>query len=468
MVGNGSCPGYRLSPGGPEQGRVVGRRACTTGARLGHSRLMAHDLAVDLLLEAPSLAAVEDAERTWTRGELAAWAGRVQTQLERQGIGPGSRVAVAGPHDGRLVAAMLGARATGALVLLVPREDPEAYARGRGAVLVRSSETGGNDELRPVAGEDAWGLSTSGSTGAPKVVVMGSSALRHTYSWSQGVQPYPPGGRCLCPVPLFHLFGLAQLYNTLIAGAVLVLPPMPLTSAELAEACAAADVVAAVPSMAGSLVAGPRFVSLAGEVATPELRRLLAARVPTARFWLGYGQTESAGRITSLDPSQFLSHPDLVGEPRPGLELRLTEVGELCVRGPGLAHAYLDDPEGTAARWRDGWLHTGDRFEHTPDGWRWIGRVDLLFKRRGEWVSPERVEGALRSHPLVETCVVRPAREGDELVPVAYAVAPGADPIALRRHLFERLAGHEVPVRVMLVDTLPTTPLGKPARGPLP
>lgn len=429
---------------------------------------MADDLVTSLLLRAPSTLAVEDADRAWTRGELAALGGRLQSDLERQGVGPGSRVAVAGPHDGRLVAAMLGARATGALVILVPRENAEAFASRWRATLVPAAALRGNDELRPAAAPGAWGLCTSGSTGPPKVVVAQASAFDHTYSWSQRVQPYPSGGRCLCPVPLFHLFGLAQVYNTLIAGATLVLPAMPLTGADLAEACARCDVVAAVPSMVSSLVAGPTLVSLAGEVATPELRRQLVARVPTARFWLGYGQTEAAGRITSLDPSRFLTHPELVGEAREGLELRLTEQDELCVRGRGLADAYLDNAEGTAARWRDGWLHTGDRFEATPAGWRWIGRVDLLFKRRGEWVSPERIEGALRAHPAVQTCVVHPTREGDEVVPIALVVAPGADPAGLRRFLFERLAPHEVPARVMLVDTLPTTPLGKPARGAAP
>lgn len=91
-------------------------------------------------------------------------------------------------------------------------------------------------------------------------------------------------------------------------------------------------------------------------------------------------------------------------------------------------------------------------------------RMDQRFKRRAEWVSPERVEEALVGCPGVREALVLPERRGDEDAPVAWVVGEALDPAAVRRWMMTRVQPWDVPVEVHVVPSLARTGMGKIAR----
>jgi acyl-coenzyme A synthetase/AMP-(fatty) acid ligase len=101
------------------------------------------------------------------------------------------------------------------------------------------------------------------------------------------------------------------------------------------------------------------------------------------------------------------------------------------------------------------------------------GRQDDMLKVAGQWVSPGEIESCLLTHPAVSECAVVGSRDAQGLLkPLAYVVARGPAPgtdlaEALQAHVRAHLAAHKTPRRVILVDSLPRTHLGKVDRGRL-
>jgi long-chain acyl-CoA synthetase len=108
-----------------------------------------------------------------------------------------------------------------------------------------------------------------------------------------------------------------------------------------------------------------------------------------------YGLTETTAICTMDIPGQAV--PGCVGPAIAGIEMRLSEQGEILVRGPNVFPGYWNQPEETARVLRDGWLSTGDRGEQDSSGnWRILGRVkNLLVLSSGHNVSPEPLEEML-------------------------------------------------------------------------
>jgi long-chain acyl-CoA synthetase len=143
----------------------------------------------------------------------------------------------------------------------------------------------------------------------------------------------------------------------------------------------------------------------------------------------GYGSTESAGAIAAqLEP---FPRPGDIGRelPTPWYETRLAEDGEIVFRSPILFAGYWNDPEATAAVMEDGWLHTGDLGELTPEGnIRLVGRKkDLIITSGGKSLSPQEIELPLKSSPYVSEVVA--VGEGRKYV--AALVELAAEPVAL-------------------------------------
>jgi long-chain acyl-CoA synthetase len=120
----------------------------------------------------------------------------------------------------------------------------------------------------------------------------------------------------------------------------------------------------------------------------------------------GYGTTETSPIATGGPSSPLVM--GTVGRPYPATTVRLADDGEILVRGPQVFRGYRGDPQATAAALQDGEYHTGDLGELTAAGHlRIIGRKkDILITAGGKNVVPGPLEDRLRSHPLVEECVV--------------------------------------------------------------
>ena len=114
----------------------------------------------------------------------------------------------------------------------------------------------------------------------------------------------------------------------------------------------------------------------------------------------GYGLTE--GGVATLNP---LDHPKpgSIGRPLPGVDVRISEDGELLLKSPCLFSGYLNDPATTGEVLRDGWLHTGDIAHVDSDGYAFItGRKkELIVSSTGKKIYPSRVENLFKMEPLI-------------------------------------------------------------------
>ena len=115
----------------------------------------------------------------------------------------------------------------------------------------------------------------------------------------------------------------------------------------------------------------------------------------------GYGQTEAAPFISCNRPRKIKLHT--VGPALLGVELRIAEDGEILAKGEMVMKGYWDDPEGTAAVVRDGWLHTGDIGRLDEDGYLQITdrKKDIIVISGGDNISPAKVEAELTREPEI-------------------------------------------------------------------
>jgi long-chain acyl-CoA synthetase len=120
----------------------------------------------------------------------------------------------------------------------------------------------------------------------------------------------------------------------------------------------------------------------------------------------GYGQTESTG-IIAIQRLDKLPRYGYVGEALPGLEMKITEDGEIVAKGPGVFKGYFKNPELTAETIRDGWLHTGD-LGVIDDGWlKIVGRMkDIIITSGGKNVTPEFIENKLKFSTYIQDAVI--------------------------------------------------------------
>jgi acyl-CoA synthetase (AMP-forming)/AMP-acid ligase II len=174
-------------------------------------------------------------------------------------------------------------------------------------------------------------------------------------------------------------------------------------------------------------------------------------RAPLVR----YGTTESG-----LGTSQVISDPpaDTVGIPLPGVELRLGEDGEIQLRGPQVAAAFLE---------QDGWFRTGDvgRIDEATGHLVIDGRIKEMIITGGMKVYPREVEVALESHPdVAEAAVAGVASEHwGEQVTAWVVLKPGAsfDADKLIEHAGALLAPYKRPKEIKRLESLPRNHVGK-------
>jgi acetyl-CoA synthetase len=188
-----------------------------------------------------------------------------------------------------------------------------------------------------------------------------------------------------------------------------------------------------------------------------------------------YGQTEANLLIGNC--AAWPERPGWMGRVYPGHELRLVE-GEIAVRvdgDPVVFFGYWRNEQATAAKVRDGWLHTGDLAEVDDEGtYRSIGRVDDLISSGGYRIGPGEIEECLIHHPGVSiaAAIGTPDEVRGEVVKAFVVTVPGTPETPelaaeLQELVRTRLAPFEVPREIEFVAELPLTVTGKIRRGEL-
>lgn len=136
---------------------------------------------------------------------------------------------------------------------------------------------------------------------------------------------------------------------------------------------------------------------------SPELIRwFIALGIDMREAW---GMTETSGGAT-ITPDRM--RPGSIGVPVPSTEIRLSEQGEILVRGPTVFMGYLNQPEKTAETIVDGWLHTGDVGRVDEDGYFFITdrMKDIIITAGGKNITPSEWENHLKFSPYVTDAVV--------------------------------------------------------------
>jgi long-chain acyl-CoA synthetase len=121
----------------------------------------------------------------------------------------------------------------------------------------------------------------------------------------------------------------------------------------------------------------------------------------------GYGLTETTPLLTANRPDNFRF--GTVGLAVKNVILRIAEDGEILAKGPNVARGYFKRPEATAEAWdSEGWFHTGDIGELSPDGFLKITdrKKDLLKTSGGKYVAPQNVENLLKTQRHVSQAVL--------------------------------------------------------------
>jgi long-chain acyl-CoA synthetase len=416
-------------------------------------------------------------------------------RLAARGIRPGQCLAVSISNRPEFVVALLGGLAAGATVapldvLLKAEERADVLADLRPAALVEAEPDGTLVERLlddPGDGAPAFALVlyTSGSTGRPKGSLLSHAALEFANrSWAEPVMGLRDDDTVLAALPLAHSFGLnGALLAPLLAGATVVLIERFIP--ETVAAALASDGVTVLPAVAtmfGRLLDVQGFsgsaqlrLGVSGAAPCPwELAETWRARTGT-RIVRGYGMTELFRPLSYL-AAEPTDHPDCVGRPVPGVEVRVVDdegralpagaVGELLIRTPAAMEGYLGSPDETLAVLRDGWFYTGDLARLTADGYVAIaGRKRERILRGGYSIFPAEVEAVLLAHPAVVEAAVVPVPHGELGEEVAAFVVLRSGGEAGAEQLIawcrERLAAFKYPRHVTIVAALPRSPTGK-------
>ncbi|MEU9109788.1 AMP-binding protein [Streptomyces xanthophaeus] len=382
------------------------------------------------------------------------------------------------------VAAAVGALLAGVPLVPLP---PDAGSAEREHILRDSgARTVGVDFARrsdwsgpvPAAQDPALILYTSGTTGAPKGVVLSGAALAADLDALAEAWQWSAEDTLVHGLPLFHVHGLVLgVLGALRTGSRLVHTGRPTPEA---YARARGSLYFGVPTVwsrvarapeAASELAGARLL-VSGSAALPapvfrDLERLTGHR-PVER----YGMTETLITISGRAGSEV--RPGTVGTPLPGIRTRIAaepgaDIGELQLTGPTLFAGYLGRPEATAAAYtEDGWFRTGDIAAVDPgDGvHRIVGRASIdLIKSGGYRIGASEIENALLDHPKVTEAAVVGVPDADlgQRI-VAYVVAEGVTGEELTDFVAARLSVHKRPREVRFIAAVPRNAMGKPQK----
>jgi len=415
----------------------------------------------------PEHEALTFAGETLSYAELADRAARFATWLHAQGVREGQVVGLRAPADLGWIVAFHGITWLGAIAApLDPREgasaaQAEALEAGRPTLVLGPAELASVRLATPRAAAP-WRLSaarvalfTSGTTRGARSVFLSASQLVCSAMGSRARLGHAPDDRWLCCLPLHHVGGLSIVLRAAWNRTTVVLESgfdAKRVARRLGDG--EASMVSLVPTMLSRVLDVSEAlherlrVVLLGGAAAPEalLERARSLGVPLARTW---GMTEAASQVATAPP----------GDHAPGLPpLPLTEVsaldGVLTIASPLVGASTLA---------------TGDRGWVGEDGRvHVVGRRDQIVVSGGENLDGAAIEAALCAHPgVAEACVVAMPDATWGQRPGACLVAANPEPPAeeaLRRLVGERLPAYAFPDRVVWVEALPRTALGKVSR----
>jgi acyl-CoA synthetase (AMP-forming)/AMP-acid ligase II len=332
-------------------------------------------------------------------------------------------------------------------------------------------------------------LYTSGSTGAPKGVVL--SHQSHIWVVETRLAPDLDRHRYLIAAPLYHMNALALSKLACAAHATIVLLPQFSARAYI-EAIGRyrCTWLTAVPPMLAMMLREPdvlaatdlssvEYIRMGSAPVSHSLMQAIRGALPRASVTNAYGTTEAGPVVFGPHPSG-LPQPEMsVGYPHPKVKLRLAGAGSdnagegmLEMKCPALMNGYHNRPQLKPPFTSDGFYITGDVFRRDENGFHYfIGRSDDMFVSGGENIYPADIERMLERHPDVGQAAVVPIE--DEIKgqkPVAFVVPKlGHKPSAqeIKRFTLDNAPAYAHPRFVWFIGELPLASSNKVDRTAL-
>ncbi len=463
------------------------------------------DVTLPDVLDAATSGGFIDGGREIPYGDLAARARRLANWLVSEGVESGDRVAVLGSNRVETVVAHYGAARAGAIVVpLSTRAAPaellrvlehaevsiafaeEEFRDHRFIEVLESlnprlpslrtiASLDGLDDLAPVeavtlpdvtASDPALLIYTSGTTGAPKGCLHAHRSYVSSAAVTCRLKALTLDDRIIASVPFFNAFGIVNcVLEGLHSGASIVVQPAfdPADTLPLIEQ-QRVTVLLGTPTMWIRLLEHPDFRrrdlsslrtgTMAGAPAPPEI--VARWRELGCDLMLIYGLSEATSILAN-------------GRPTPGIDVEISEDGELLARGYNQMLCYFRNDGATRDCVRGDWIRTGDLAELTDEGTaRILGRLDDMLIVGGFNVQPAEIENAIRQHNGVADAAVFGLPDDDlGEVPVAWVIRrsrESPDEAGLVAACRERLARYKVPRAIRFVDEFPLTANGKVQR----
>jgi len=281
--------------------------------------------------------------------------------------------------------------------------------------------------------DDAAIYFSSGTTGFPKAILHPHRSLSQAAEMEMLHHEIGRGDNFLCIPPLYHTGAKFHWMGCLCAGCKAVLlkgtKPEIILGAVSQEQCTivwllvpwAQDILDALDrgdvKLSDYKLDQWRLMHIGAQPVPPSLVRHWLEYFPNHQYDTNYGLSESTGPGCVHLGMENVNKVGAIGVPgyrwqckivdEDGVEVPKGEVGELCVKGPGVMKCYYRDPEATAAVLRDGWLFTGDMAMLDPDGFIFlVDRKKDVIVSGGENIYPVQIEDFLREHPKVKDVAV--------------------------------------------------------------
>ncbi|MFQ6614296.1 MAG: AMP-dependent synthetase/ligase, partial [Fidelibacterota bacterium] len=278
----------------------------------------------------------------------------------------------------------------------------------------------------PTDPEVATILYTSGTTADPKGIVFSQSAmLTKRFARAVALPDLSSGDVFLTYLPLYHTFGrFFELMGALFWGATYTFAESPTFKTLLSEfSTVKPTVFISIPKRWVQIYEQVRnscsFEKSGGEEIRYCLKKITGGRLHwglSAAGYLdpdifqffqrheiqllsGYGMTEATGGITMTPPGNYIRNS--VGKILPGIEAKLADDSELCIRGPYVCRWYYGDPlQSTLV---DGWFHTGDIFTEENGHYFIVDRKKEIYKNsRGQTISPQKIENLFQDFEPIQ------------------------------------------------------------------
>lgn len=344
--------------------------------------------------------------------------------------------------------------------------------------------------LPPLGTDPACIIYTAGTSDSPRGVVLSHANLLANSTNYCAACDFAPGQRELATTQLFHISTFSRLF-TYVRSATTCYLMKHFTPDACFDIMQRENItsITQTPTMYRMLLQAKPERKKAGaalsrvitgaSAMSPAERQELRDLFPNAALYDIYGQTEAAPGISVLGPQDFLSRPDSVGRPIPGVRVAIVDergrklpagsIGEITCRGRNVMQGYFRNEAASKEVLMRRRLHTGDMGFIDEEGFLYIvGRKRDIIISGGINVYPPEIENELRMHPGIADCAVFgvPDNLWGETV-VAAVVLRDTTIEEIRAHCRRHLAGFKCPRELLTVSAIPRNSAQKTIRREL-